>query len=68
MGFTNNTLSSHLFDTQNFLPNSTSRVALLVFVNIPVFAILLNVRLGLAQRPVVTPGSLPFHTLHWIRA
>ena len=52
---TDDTWFSYPFDNQKFLPNSTSRVALLAFINIPIIAILLNVLRQLVSSKAPSP-------------
>ena len=55
-GFNSTVLSAHdawsgyLSEANKYLPNSTSRFALLAFINIPVIAIVLNVLRQLVRR------------------
>jgi sterol 14-demethylase len=52
---TDDTWFSYPFDNQKFFLNSTSRVALLAFINIPIIAILLNVLRQLVSSKAHSP-------------
>ena len=52
---TDDTWFSYLLDNQKFLLNSTSRVTLLAFINIPITAILLNVLRQLVSSKAPSP-------------
>ncbi|KAI9511821.1 cytochrome P450 [Russula earlei] len=60
------TWSGYLVEAQRYLPNSTSRFALLAFINIPLIAVVLNVlrQLVLPKHPSLPPEV--FHFLPFI--
>jgi hypothetical protein len=53
--FAHDAWSGYLSEAQRFFPNSASRVALLVFINIPLIVVLLNV----LRQLVSSRASLP---------
>lgn len=55
MGFGfDSTVTAYLHEAQRYLPDSGSRLAILVFINIPVIAVVLNV---LRQLVRIKPSS-----------
>jgi len=51
-----NTWSGYLIEAQRYLPDSTWRVALFAFINIPVIAIVLNVLRQLVRPRTSSPA------------